>query len=378
MKKEVIDNHVVLNGNTRDLMESDQRFRTLIGHLNAGVALIDESGKFIIVNPVFKQLFGLDEDIDIMNVNNTDWSKWQVFDEKGTLLPLDEHPVRKALRTGKAVKNKNVAVKLPSGGDTKWISITAEPLFKPDNTINSLIVTYYDISDIKKSEQLKDKFIGMISHELKTPLTVVIGALNMISEKGLSEVEHNELLQDAIQGTNTLEKIIENLLELSRFQAARLILVKQSVDVEQICRTVVQRLQNISKTHRFIIDLSEDLPFVPADPIRIERIFTNLIENAVKYSPRGGEVKIFARLETDDMIIGVSDQGPGISPENQSRLFQSFEQLDMEQRRAIQGVGLGLKVCRTLIEAHGGRTWVESEVGRGSTFFFSLPLREKH
>jgi signal transduction histidine kinase len=108
--------------------------------------------------------------------------------------------------------------------------------------------------------------------------------------------------------------------------------------------------------------------------LRVERILYNLVDNAIKYSPNGGEVRIFARQDGDFLTMGVSDQGPGISRDDQARLFQSFERLGAIVSGSIQGTGLGLRVCRLLVEAHGGRIWVESEKGKGSTFFFTLPV----
>ena len=110
------------------------------------------------------------------------------------------------------------------------------------------------------------------------------------------------------------------------------------------------------------------------DAIRIERVLHNLVENAMKYSPKGGEVRIFGNCSDDTIVIGVSDEGIGISPEDQPRLFKSFERLSASVKGAIQGTGLGLRVCRILVEAHDGRIWVESKPGKGSTFFFSLPV----
>jgi len=130
-----------------------------------------------------------------------------------------------------------------------------------------------------------------------------------------------------------------------------------------------------SAAHRFAVDISEQIPPLKADRVRLERILHNLIENAVKYSPKGGEVRISAQQKDNELIVCVSDQGPGISPDDQKRLCQSFEQLAISNRRAMQGVGLGLKVCRTLVEAHGGKIWVESQLGAGSSFYFTLPSK---
>ena len=136
---------------------------------------------------------------------------------------------------------------------------------------------------------------------------------------------------------------------------------------------MAQKLQSKSAIHYLTIDLERDSGIVAVDPVRIERILYNLVENAIKYSPGGGEVKISSRRENDALVVSVCDQGPGISIDAQERLFQSFERLDASGVGNAVGIGLGLKVCRTLVEAHGGRIWVESKPGEGSTFFFALP-----
>lgn len=234
---------------------------------------------------------------------------------------------------------------------------------------------FHDIAERNKMELIKDEFIGMVSHELMTPLTIILGALHTVTDQRLSGDDTYELLQNAISGTEAMVTIVENLLELSRSQANRLQLQTQRADFSKIARNVVNKLQRKSSIHQVSIDLSRELPTVRVDPVRVERILYNLVENAIKYSPNGGEVKVAAYQENDNLVVCVSDQGPGISPDDQHKLFQSFEQLGISSRKAIQGLGLGLKVCHTLVEAHGGRIWVESEPGKGSVFYFTIPIK---
>jgi len=200
-------------------------------------------------------------------------------------------------------------------------------------------------------------------------------ALHTVTEKGISAEDGKVLIQEAKNSTNTLASIVDNLLELSRYQANRLELCKSHVDVCQIARDVVQKLQSTTTMHQLNVDFPRGYPTVTVDPIRVERILFNLVENAIKYSPKGGEVRISVHEEDGNLVVCVSDHGPGISRDDQKKLFQSFEQLAITNRRAMQGVGLGLKVCRTLVEAHGGRIWVESEPGMGSSFFFTIPIK---
>lgn len=230
-----------------------------------------------------------------------------------------------------------------------------------------------DITERKRQEQIKDEFIGMVSHEIKTPLTIIIGALSVAVEKGVTAAESRELLGDAVSSAEYLAAIVENLLELSRHQAKRLTITKEPVNILQIAEVVIGKLCDKSALHRLIVDIPETLPPLSADPIRIERILYNLVDNAIKYSPKGGEVRIFVRHHDGSIVVGVRDPGIGISSKDQARLFQSFERLNMYSNSDTPGIGLGLKVSRILVEAHNGRIWVESEPDKGSTFYFSLP-----
>jgi PAS domain S-box-containing protein len=241
------------------------------------------------------------------------------------------------------------------------------------------LVYVRDIAERKKVEQLKDEFIGLVSHELRSPLTVIMGSVNTVLSEGerLSREEVRQLLQDAAYETESLSHILGNLLELSRAQADRLYLTLEPVNVRNVVRNLVDRIRRQSSTHRLVIDLPRNIPIVQADELRLERILHNLLENAVKYSPNGGVIKVSTRVEENRLVIGVSDQGIGISLHDQSKLFAPFLRLEDQRLTGVKGAGLGLLVCRRLVEAHGGRIWVESEPGRGSTFYFTLPLGSK-
>ena len=235
-------------------------------------------------------------------------------------------------------------------------------------------VYFRDISERKQAERIKDEFIGLVSHEIKTPLTVIIGALEVATSGSVPEEEATRLIGDASEGAQSLSAIVENLLEVSRYQSRRLSIVTETADLAAIAGEVVRKLRPRSAIHSMTLDIPPDIPRVKVDRIRIERVLYNLVENAIKYSPSGGEIRIFARYDVFQLMVGVSDQGMGISASDQSRLFQSFERIGAYRNHTIPGVGLGLRVCQILTEAHGGRIWVESEPDKGSTFFFTVPI----
>lgn len=234
-----------------------------------------------------------------------------------------------------------------------------------------------DITERKKADEMKDEFIGMVSHEIKTPLTVIIGALSTANLENLPRDQVKGFLDDALIYSDILADIVDNLLELSRAQSDRLTLEKAPAHIREIAGRVIEMLDGRMHGHNLVNDVPPDLPIVTIDCTRAERIIHNLMDNAIKYSPKGGDIRIFAELKNDSLLVAVSDQGIGIALEDQARLFQRFERLDLNTGKSIQGIGLGLNVCRILVEAHGGKIWVDSEPGNGSTFYFTLPLEDK-
>ena len=228
----------------------------------------------------------------------------------------------------------------------------------------------------RKIDAIKDEFIGLVSHELKTPLTVIIGAANVAVSEGVSQEQARELMSEVAKSAEDLSDMVDNLLELSRYQSNRLNLQSEKTRVEPVIHHIVDRLNDRSSIHHLSVELPLDLPMVTIDSIRIERVLHNLIENAIKYSPNGGKIRIFCHRYAGQLITGISDQGIGIKPEDQHKLFQSFQRLDVQKRYDISGVGLGLRVCQIIIEAHAGRIWVESIPGEGSTFYFALPVAD--
>ena len=302
-------------------------------------------------------------------------SHYRVFRDEAELAP-EEMPIQVVAATGRGMTDCNIDFRFDDG-TVRHLLGNVSPLYGDGGEPNGAVAAFIDITERKKVDQLKDEFIGMVSHELKTPLTVVTGALYTSMTRGVSSKEKRELLQDAVSGAEELTSIIDNLLELSRFQAGRLQLHIEPVDVLQSTRNVIAKLERKSALHRLIADILADLTPVMADAFRVERILYNLVDNAIKYSPKGGKVTVSAKEADGSVVVSVSDQGMGISAENQARLFEPFQRVHQNDP-SIAGVGLGLNVCKRLLEVQGGRIWVDSKPGKGSTFSFMLPSAEDH
>jgi PAS domain S-box-containing protein len=230
-----------------------------------------------------------------------------------------------------------------------------------------------DITERKKTEQIKDEFIGMVSHEIRTPLTVLMGALDVAVTEGITTEDAQNMIKDALESAESLNNIVNNLIELSRYQSDRLALKKEAVDIRTILNNLIESQRIHVANHHLIIDIPRDLPSVPADKVRVELILLNLLTNAVKYSGEGTEIRVSARVENNHLVVNISDQGAGIPREKQADLFKAFERLENTDR-PVRGLGLGLLVCKRLVEAHGGIIYLQSEPGKGSTFSFSLPF----
>jgi PAS domain S-box-containing protein len=283
--------------------------------------------------------------------------------------------VFKRFMAGEEIRDEELEMRRADGSSV-WINLSVRPIRDKDGQVIASRSEVVDITEHKRLDQLKDDFIGLVSHELRSPMTVITGAINTVltESERLSPAETRQLLKDASLESESLSHMLGNLLELSRAQANRLSLFTETISIRKLIEETVDNIKRRSPVHHFITDLPEKLPPVYADELRLERILYNLLENAVKYSPQGGDITVSVRSDKERLVIGVSDQGVGISVSDQARLFEPFQRLEESRPDGAGGVGLGLLVCRRLVEAHGGQIWVESEPGQGSTFFFTLPL----
>jgi PAS domain S-box-containing protein len=226
--------------------------------------------------------------------------------------------------------------------------------------------------------RLRSELIANVSHELRTPLGLIKVFCTTLLRKDV-EFDHEtqrEFLQDIDEETERLEKIVDDLLDLSRMESGRLRLDKRPTDFGQLIREVIEAMGTSVQPvqHRFAYNLPADPLVAIVDPKHIEQVLRNLLGNAIKYSPEGGMVTIGGRGDGRQILIWVSDEGMGIPTQDLERIFERFYRVENEVTMNVRGAGLGLSVCRGIVEAHGGRIWAESALGEGSTFYFALPV----
>lgn len=229
------------------------------------------------------------------------------------------------------------------------------------------------VAALEELARLKDEFVSQVSHELRTPLAPIVGYAELLAERDEPPETMHQYARAIQQQAAALQRLVDDLLDLSRLESGRYLLDRHRTSAGPLLANLVGELRHISAAHELRLDLPTDLPDVDVDPDRIRQVIGNLVTNAVRYSPAGGEIVVSARQVETDVQIDVRDSGIGIPADRLDRIFEKFYRVDNELTRHVSGTGLGLAICRELVESHGGRIWVASRPGAGSTFSFTLP-----
>lgn len=263
-------------------------------------------------------------------------------------------------------------------GSVVSVGITYAPLLGRNGRLINIISTIRDITRFREADVLKDTFISVVSHELKTPVSIIKGYAETLRrpEARRNPALVEEMLASITEESDRLARLVDDLLDASRLQAGGLPFRDvEEVDLRFIARRVIERYAPQSPQHRLVLDFTpaDDFPTVRGDPQRLEQVLDNLVSNAIKYSPRGGVVEIKGEASTVEVVISVRDEGVGIPFEEQERIFTRFHRVESPETRAVAGTGLGLYLTRAIVQAHGGRCWVDSSPGQGATFYVALP-----
>jgi PAS domain S-box-containing protein len=261
-----------------------------------------------------------------------------------------------------------------SNGIPLAVGITYAPLLSPEGNLLNIIASVRDITHFREAEELKSMFISVISHELKTPVALIKGYVGTLRRDDVSW--ESEIVQDSLEvieeEADRLTELIENLLDASRLQAGGLKLNQSDLVFEDFAEKMAERFRTQSDLHDIVVDFPAEFPVVFADEDRLSQVLSNLLSNAIKYSPEGGEIRISGQLRSEQVIICVKDQGPGIAPGDIPHVFDRFYRAE-DASKTTKGAGLGLYLTRAIVEAHGGRIWVDPRQGDGARICFSLP-----
>jgi len=253
-------------------------------------------------------------------------------------------------------------------------SVTAAPVRAAG--ANGAVLVLHDITDLRRLERVRRDFVANVSHEFKTPLTAIQGFAETLLSGALDDTANRTRFVEIIrEHARRLARLTDDLLKLSRIEAGRLELEIRPIRVAALVNGCVEtaRFKAEEKGIRIQVDLQESVPAVRGDGAQLGEVLQNLLDNAVAYTPSGGQIEVRARSDGHEVIFTVTDTGIGIPESDLERIFERFYRVDSARSREAGGTGLGLAIARHIVDAHGGRIWVESAVGQGSRFHFSVP-----
>ena len=345
-----------------EVAEERERAAQVLAHVGDGIILVDEEGIVRLWNPAVADITGLDAREVLGRRPEDVLPGWAAI---APLVPVTSAPAS-------AAKHAET-LPLDVSGRELWISISAVEF--PNGTVYAL----RDLTEERGIEKLKSEFVATVSHELRTPLAAVYGAAMTLRRRDveLDDERRARLLAVIASESDRLARIIEQVLAASRLESGTFALTVERCDAGSLALEVVEAAR-ISLPDGIAIGIAagDGLPPVAADPDMLRQVLANLVENAVKYSPRGGGVHVSLEPQEGRVLFAVRDEGLGIPLREQERIFEKFFRLDPNLARGVGGTGLGLYISRELVGRMGGRIWVASREGEGSTFFFEIPVAE--
>ena len=336
-----------------------------------GIAVIDKDFEIIRFNRSMQKLCAL-AGTDALGKRAEDVFRFATADGS----PLDGalHPIRVAATDG--IARAGVELRLLVGEDKeRWVSGTFSPIHDAEGT-SAILISLRDIAEQKEQERMHRDFVSMAAHELRNPLTAIKGFTRTLMLKAdmLSDERRYEYLSMVNEQSNRLAHLVEDLMRVSRIDAGRVTIEPRALDVAETLAGLLEQFRTKWSAREIVVTRPESLSPAFADPHKLEEILINLIDNAVKYSEAGSRVEVSIAADGADVKVSVRDHGEGIPAEEIPNLFQKFARIASPSTSEIPGTGLGLYIVKGFVLAHGGRVWVDSSPGDGSTFSFTLPV----
>lgn len=369
-----------------ELKELGDKYRNLMRSANDLIMLLDVSGDIVECNDAVRRIFGYGKE-EVLGKSPSEFAP-----------PPRKEIVR--VNFGKVLRGElKKAIEVPylhKNGETVYLDVNVNVIRIKDHPY--IIAVGHDVTDRKILEEkitfqnrelkssnrkllevdrLKSEFLGRISHELRTPLSIIMAyAGTLLDDREIDTDTSREFLKVIEDQSNKLLSLINDLLDLSKVEVSETMLNITESSINEMIRVsvAIARPMACQKGVEIVTDMDINIPITRFDPLRIRQICVNLLNNAIKYTSHGGTIKISSRIMKDNLLVSVTDRGPGIDPDHISRIFDNFTQIDGGAARTQNGMGIGLGLVRHYVELHHGKIWVESKKGEGSIFSFSLPL----
>lgn len=363
-----------------NLLASEERYRSLAETMTLGLVTCSAVGKILYVNPAFERLVGLNQKALLKQKLTNFYSR----ESQNRLMEISNLVLRKEDENKRHFENEELEL-ISTSGETIPVSTFAFPFYQQRHKIGFFLV-HNDLRVIKKLERLKSDFNSMIVHDLRSPMNVIQGFIELIRTRVVGEInsEQEELLDIAKENVKKVLTLVDNFLVASKLEVGKFSIDPKVSEIHSLIERIIENHRVLMSNNNVILEseLNQNLPLLFFDSLRLEQVLNNLLSNAIKFTPEGGKVQVTTdlfpkKIKGEEKMfarIGVHDTGPGIPDDNLKNVFEKYEQVDSEVSLKSMGTGLGLSICKEIVNLHGGDIWVESEVGKGSHFYFTLPI----
>jgi len=345
-----------------EITEDQARLAAILSGMVEGVMVLDRQGRILMVNIAMERMFRLKGDLII---------------GKPSIEVLRHHQLNEFIQTTlKTPANRSVEIVIQTP-EERVFTVQASTAAEVQESSPVVVFVFHDVTELKRLEHVRKDFVANVSHELRTPLTSIKGYLEALLDGAKDDPEKcRQFLEVAQQHTDQLNNLITDLLQLSQIESGRYEWKREQISPGDLIEKAVGLVRPMAeKKHQSLtVSSSRALPLITGDPDKLTQVLINLLDNAVKYTPDGGMITITAKQAKDESIeITVTDTGIGIPSKDLSRIFERFYRVDRARSRELGGTGLGLSIVKHIVEAHGGRVSVESEIGKGSRFTIIIP-----
>ncbi|MDB5059057.1 MAG: Two-component hybrid sensor and regulator [Chloroflexi bacterium] len=348
----------------------------ILRQITDGVVIADGAGRITFVNEAARSHFGF----ETLGVTIEDYASIHPpLQRDGRLWSPRELPLARASR-GETVIATDMRVRRLDGQEIAAL-VSATPLVAEDGTQFGAVMTIYDVSSQRALERQKDEFFANVSHDLRTPLAAIVASIGVVLANEPPEMPAplHRMLENSEQAAERMTGLVDNLLELTRVQAGRIQLLRAPHDLRELAQQMADAISPLAQARGQRVEL--DLPAEPTlalvDTQRLEQVLLNLLSNAHMHGREGGIIRLSLARHAGEVVLAVTDDGPGIAAADQERIFERYYRSETEATRHKHGSGLGLPIARALVDLHGGRLWLESTPGAGATFWISLPADKR-
>lgn len=349
----------------RNAIKRKNELRNVIESVNSGLIMVNVGGTVMQINRAARHMLGIGSDVKVHGYYRE---------------IIDNSDVREVIRAAIHGEDEPREIAIDRNGRRHIYKTQVSAVRTDENVITGIAVILNDVTEIRNLDKMKTSFISTVSHELRTPLTSIKGFISTLVECG-ADFDHDTIIEFyriIDLECDRLMRLVSDLLSLTRIEDGRgLELNLSEVDLGALLEKVAAAQRAYEDRCEIVTDIDPNLPKIEADGDKLDQIFTNLAANAVKYSPDGGEIRIKARREGDNVAVSVIDHGVGMEEEELKKIFERFYRVDSDTTRTVPGSGIGLYLVKNLTDLHGGICGAESKPGRGSTFTVTLPIHQK-